>query len=43
MVVGLGIVDDVVVVTDRERTGAVPEGEMVATDACPIAIVVTGA
>jgi len=43
VVVGLGIVEVVVVETDRVGTDAVPEGEMVATDACPVAIVVTGA
>jgi len=43
VVVGLGIVEVVVVETDRVGTDAVPEGEIVATDACPTATVVTGA
>jgi hypothetical protein len=42
-VVGLGIVEVVVVETDRVLGGEVIEGEIVATDACPMATVVTGA
>jgi hypothetical protein len=43
VVVGLGIVEVVVVETDRVLGGEVIEGEIVATDACPMATVVAGA
>jgi len=43
VVVGRGIVEVVVVETDRVLGGEVIEGEIVATDACPMATVVAGA